>query len=267
MNIKAGIALIKLSFQEISAYRLYFIFQIISSFFYTAIIFFLWKAIYAASGDAMINGTTFNETFVQLGLAGTLINIINTYCEWIMSDQMRSGDISISFTRPVSYRTVIMSKGLGDIITNFLIMFVPGFIVVWLLTGQTIHLGANLVLFLASFALASYINLLISFMTGIIAFYTESVWGIITMKEAVVTLLSGAVIPLAFFPDTLRTIVSFLPFQAIFNIPLQILTNSSYTAADYSRSFIIQIIWLIILFVLSELFYRHASKSVVINGG
>lgn len=267
MRIKTGLVLAKTSFQEASAYRAFFIFSIISNLIYTLIIYFLWNAIYSSAESDVINGMTFEQTFVYLSLAGSMSLILTTYIEWGMSREIKTGNITRYFTRPVDFQFQIYSKSFGDVISSFIIMFIPSFIIAYIFSSGGINLGVNIPFFIISFVLAALINITIDFLIGLICFYTESVWGISIMKETIVLLLSGGVIPLAFFPDKLRHIVEFLPFQAIYNLPMQILTNKSYALADYGKDLLIQVFWVAVLIVFSRICCKQAVKAVVINGG
>ena len=88
-----------------------------------------------------------------------------------------------------------------------------------------INIGLNILMFIVALVFAYLISFLIDFLIGLISFYTESIWGISITKEAVVLLLSGAVIPLPFFPDIIRRVVELLPFKAIYHIPLNMLVS------------------------------------------
>lgn len=267
MRIKAGLALAKSAFLEASAYRVFFIFSIIGNLIYTIVVYFLWKAIYANSDSGVINGMTFEQTFVYLSLAGAISIIINSFIEWTMSREIKTGNITRYFTRPLDFQFQIYAKSFGDVISNFIIIFIPSFIIAYIFTSGGIELGSNILFFLVSFILAATISITIDFLIGLIALYTESVWGISIMKESIVLILAGGVIPIAFFPDNLRHIVEFLPFQAIYNLPMQILTNKSFTIADYGQSLLVQLFWAIALLIFSRICYKQAIKAVVINGG
>lgn len=267
MNIRASAALMKMSFIEAAAFRIYFFFTIFENSIFMIIMYFLWKAIFAGVDTDTIAGMTFMETFVYMAFAGTIMSITITYAEWTMSRDMRTGMIAISFVRPISYRAQIISRSMGDVTTNFLIIFIPSFIIVQLLSGGAVRLGLNTLLFVIAFFFAALISLLIDFLVGIISFYTESVWGISIMKEVVVRFLAGAIVPLAYFPDTARHVLEFLPFQAIYNLPIQILINNSYSTFDCVRAISIQILWLMILLGFTKLCYNRASRKVTVNGG
>ena len=87
------------------------------------------------------------------------------------------------------------------------------------------------------------------------------------MKETVVMLLAGAVIPLPFFPEDIRKVIELLPFQAIYNLPLKILIDKSLTACDYGLILLQQLFWLVVLFIISRLCFKKASKAITVNGG
>lgn len=267
MRIKAMATIAKMSFLESTVYRTYFLLTIFSNAIYMVIMYFLWDAIFAGVDGGIINGMTFKQTFIYLALAGTISSIIVSFTEWNMSHDIQTGNVAVWFVRPISYQSKLMSKAAGDIMTSFIIMFLPSFILVYFLSDGYIKLGVNIPLFLIAFIIAAAINIFIDFLIGILSFFTESVWGISIMKETVVMLLAGAVIPLAFFPEPIRTVLEFLPFQAIYNLPLQILTNTGYSAYDYISKLAIQLFWLIILFLITKLCYKKASRHIIVNGG
>jgi ABC-2 type transport system permease protein len=102
-----------------------------------------------------------------------------------------------------------------------------------------------------------------------ICLYTESTWGVNIVKETIVLLLSGATIPLAFFPEGLRKAVEYMPFRAVYDIPLTILLKKNGTDSydGLLEKFGVQIIWGIVLCILGNLFWNHAVKRITVNGG
>ena len=82
-------------------------------------------------------------------------------------------------------------------------------------------------------------------------------------------LLSGATIPLAFFPEKARMVVQYLPFRAVYDIPLSILLgkNGSDTWQGLLQLFALQIVWMVVLTLAGNLFWNTAVKKVTVNGG
>jgi ABC-2 type transport system permease protein len=99
------------------------------------------------------------------------------------------------------------------------------------------------------------------------AFYSESVWGLSITKEILVTVFSGALIPLQFFPDAIRNILLWLPFQAIYHTPIMMLTKADQGWDIFLPMLLVQLLWAITLFLLTRLFYNQAIKVLRIAGG
>lgn len=267
MRIKGAIAIAKSSFLQASAYRAFFVFTIVSNLIFTGIIYFLWKAIYASDADGIINGMTFTQTFIYLSLAGTMTSILHSSLDWYMSFHMKSGSIAQFFTRPMDFQGLIYASCAGDILTNMTILLLPSCVLVYIISGGAIKLGWNILFFLIALFLAALLALTFDFIIGLISFYTESVWGISTLKDCVISLLAGGIIPIAFFPDSLRRVVECLPFQAMYNLPLQILINKDYAVSDYLNLLLLQLFWIAVLLIVSRVFYTVARRAVTVNGG
>lgn len=267
MRIKAAIKIATASFLEAAAYRAYFFFNYIGNFVYILMIYFLWNAIFKSAGTEVINGMTFMQTFIYLALARSMGGMLYTWTDWQMSNEMKSGNIAVKLIRPLDYQFGLLSAKFGDIATNFILSFIPTIVVISIITGNEIRFGLNLPFFLVSIIIAAIINMLFDFLIGTLSFYTESVWGISTMKDVVVQLLAGAAIPLAFFPDKIRTVIEYLPFQAVYSLPLSVLLNKNLNWIDYLPVLAKQMFWLVILLFLSRLFFNKARKVITVNGG
>lgn len=251
---------------ESMSFRFHFIFSALGNLFYIVLIFFLWKAIYNSSGGE-INGMTFNDTFVYLALATSLFGLFQTWTEWDMSRSVQNGMVVMEFIKPMDYQIYKLSTVVGFVISNFVSISLPGLILVIFVFNANITIGLNLLVFCIAIILAFLISFTLDFIIGLISFYTESIWGISTTKEVIVLLLSGAVIPLQFFPEKLRNVVEMLPFQAIYHIPLKILIDDSLGGAQYITLVLNQVGWLIVIVFISRVFLKVASRVITVNGG
>ncbi|MDE6687673.1 MAG: ABC-2 family transporter protein, partial [Lachnospiraceae bacterium] len=115
--------------------------------------------------------------------------------------------------------------------------------------------------------MAVIINYSIDFIVGTICLYTESIWGINIMKQVIVLLLSGATIPLAFFPEPFKTVASYLPFQSIYNTPLMILLGGGTGTEAVFEALGIQLFWCVALLACSSLFWKLSLRRITVNGG
>ena len=61
--------------------------------------------------------------------------------------------------------------------------------------------------------IAYIITFAINMMVSLISFYTTYIWGVIMFKSVVIGFLSGQLIPITFFPETIGKILKILPFS------------------------------------------------------
>jgi ABC-2 type transport system permease protein len=127
--------------------------------------------------------------------------------------------------------------------------------------------GLGLVLFPLSFIFAIVISFCIDFFVGLMGFYSESVWGISSVKEIILTVLSGALIPLQFFPEGIRNVLLWLPFQAVFHTPLMLVTKPAMGLSTFIPMLAVQAFWTFALIILTRMFYNQAIKVLRISGG
>ncbi len=242
---------------------------IIGNLIYLVLIYYLWKSIYASSGTDCVNGMTFNDTLIYLVLATALFNFLEMYIVWDMSRDIQAGTIVLKLLKPISFRSYSFWSYFGHNVIAFFLTFVPTFAIVAALTHGAIVLGVNLLFFLLAAGMALVINFSVDMLVATICLYTESTWGINMVKECVVLLLSGATIPLAFFPDALKKVISFMPFRCIYDTPLNILLQKEgYTlSTGLGWQLGLQFAWCIILWIAGKLFWKISLRKITINGG
>jgi ABC-2 type transport system permease protein len=122
-------------------------------------------------------------------------------------------------------------------------------------------------LFPISLLLAFLISFSIDYFIGLLGFYSESVWGFSTTKEIIVTVFSGALIPLQFFPEAIQRVLFWLPFQAIYHTPLMMITRPDQGWDVFLPMMFVQVFWAIALFIFARMFYHQAIKVLRIAGG
>ena len=269
MNGKRLIALTRAGIMESLQFRLGTFVTLFANLIYLVLVYFLWKAIYDSSGTDVVNGMTFTDTMIYLILATALFNFLELFVVWDMSRSIQSGKIILDLLKPMSFRKYTFWSYSGSHVVQFVMTFIPTFIVVMIVTHGAIHMGLNLVFFLVSTVLALIVNFSMEMIVATICLYTESTWGINIVKETIVLLLSGASIPLAFFPEAARKIVDLLPFRAVYDIPLTILLqkNGSTELSGLLPMFGLQLAWCLILYVAGTLFWNFSVRKITVNGG
>jgi len=263
--VKRYLTVFRASMQINLAYRAHFLFLLLGNAVFIVVTWFLWKSIYA--GREILNGMSFERTFTYLSLAMSVFVLLQTWVEWGMSQRIISGDIVIDLLRPLDYMGLMVSDILGFVAGNFLAIALPSFLIVVFAFGMPVPLGLNLPLCLVSLALSFIINFSIDFLVGNLGFYTESTWGISITKEVIVLSLSGALVPLQFYPEAIRRALEWLPFQAIYSAPINILTDGGMGIGAMLKTLGAQAAWAAVLVLAARAAFARASRAVTVNGG
>ncbi|MBQ8121928.1 MAG: ABC-2 family transporter protein [Ruminococcus sp.] len=269
MKLKKYITLTRAGIIEALQFRLATVVMVIGNLLYLIVVYFLWKSIYASAGTDVVNGMTFSDTLIYLVLATALFNFMEMYTVWEIGRSIQSGKIVLDLLKPIEYRKYLFWSYSGTFVTQFIFTFLPTFIIVAAVTHGGIHMGVNLLFFVASVVMAVSINYSIDFLVGTVCLFTESIWGINIMKQVIVLLLSGATIPLAFFPEKLREVVELLPFAAIYDVPLKFLLWDGVSMEPHEPwcMLLFQLFWCIVMMVLSKLFWKASLRQITVNGG
>lgn len=267
MRIKAWLALTKASIMDFMQFRLSAFVMLLGNIIYLIVIYNLWKAIYASVPEDTVNGMTFNDTMIYLVLASAQFTFMEAYLVWDMGRSIQSGKIVLDLLKPIPIEQYKLFGLEGGNIAAFVVTFIPTFIIIQIITKGAIPMGINLLYYLVAATIGMLINFSVDFFVGTICLYTESTWGVNIMKEVVVLLLSGATVPLAFFPPKLKAVAMFLPFHAIYDTPLRFLTSDSISTSEAFKLIGVQFVWFVVLFVIAKIFWKCSERVITVNGG
>ena len=259
------LALSKGAFMRGLVYRFGFIATILGNILYMVIAYFLWTSVY--DGQEEINGLTFDQTFLYVALASTVFILFNTYVDWVMSFEIREGAITNYLVKPIDHQLAMLSFGGGQTVLNVLIVTLPTALLLTFVFGVSIPVGIGLLFFPLSLFFAFLISFCFDYAIGLSGFYTESIWGLVTVKETLILALSGALIPIQFFPEGIQNALLWLPFSSIYHTPLMMITHPDEDPAMLLGRLGLQVLWVGFFFVVTRLFYNRAIKVLRIAGG
>ena len=124
----------------------------------------------------------------------------------------------------------------------------------------------NLLLFLVSLCFSFLIYVLFDFCFGMIAFFTTYIFGLQMAKTAVLSFLTGQLIPLSFFPEAVQRVFDYLPFSSMVYTPVMIYLGK-YTGAELGFVLTRQVVWVLLLYLLGSLIWKQVTKRLVVLGG
>jgi ABC-2 type transport system permease protein len=259
------LAILRGSYMVGMIYRFGFVFTILGNVVFMGVSYYLWRSIYANSET--LHGLTFDETFLYVALGSAVFILLKTYADWYISYEIREGIIAIYLTKPVDFQFYALFTSLGQVLMNLTAITVPTVLLLALVFRVTPSPGPGLALFPVSLLLAFIVNFSFDYFVGLLAFYTESTWGLSMTKEILVAVLSGALVPLQFFPDALQKVLLLLPFQAIYYTPLMMVSKPNVGWEKLLPMLAVQFFWALGLFAATRLFYSQAIKVLRVSGG
>ena len=226
---------------------------------------FFWKALFK---NAESMGGVSVDTMLTYTVISSMISVVLiTNVEWRITESVQTGAIAIDLMRPVNIFGVFFAENLGSVTALFFQNLLPIFIIGSLFIKLPAPRSAfEFMLFLISLVLAFFINWYLSVIFGMFSFKVIEMSALIQVKKHLVRLLSGSMIPLWFFPNWLRSVLEILPFPYIYQLPLSIYVGH-YTSESLVRGLIIQILWVMVLFLIETRLEKQAIKHVMVQGG
>jgi len=230
-----------------------------------SIAFFLWRSIY--QGRETLKGLTFNQTFLYITVASSLIVLLKTWTDWEISYQITEGSIIMSLVKPINFQWLMMSQSIGFSLMNLISVTIPSILFLVFVFKIPINTGLGFLFFPLALIFSFLLNTTFDYIIGLTSFYTESIWGISATKDLIITFLSGSLIPLQFFPETFQNVLRFLPFQAMYHLPLMMLTEPDQPPTAYLGMIFVQVFWVVVVLLFARFFYNRAIKVLRVSGG
>lgn len=181
-----------------------------------------------------------------------------------------SGNAAYELARPMDLYSMWFTKNLAVRLSRAALRCMPILLVaVFLPEPYGISPPVSLFgffMFAVSMVLALCCLVALSMLVYISAFYTLSPWGIRIVAAVLTEFLTGAIIPLPFFPEKILKILSLTPFASIQDLPLRIYSGN-IAGREMLWRILIQIIWTVVLVLTGRLWMAKALKKVVVQGG
>ncbi|MBN2353683.1 MAG: ABC-2 family transporter protein [Spirochaetales bacterium] len=258
-------AIVRNMFLESLNFRADFIFMVLGNLVGVFLAYYLWRAVYAGSGGTL-HGLGFLQAFAYVAVSGCIFTMIETWAEWDLAMSISRGDIVLRLHLPLDLHLTTLVESLGIFLTRLVFTGVPFLLLIIFAFGVPVAAGINLIFFTVSLFFSFLISFNIDFIVGVTAFSFESVLGLKLIKDAVILFLSGAVIPLAFFPEALRPVLMVLPFQAMYYTPVNLLLGEK-SIPESVLMLLIQAGWIAAFMTAGRLFHRKILGKLTVSGG
>jgi len=226
---------------------------------------YLWRSAYA--NHATLNGLTKDQMVTYTVLAVVESTLFISGVEDSMSDGVYSGGIGVYFLRPASMLGMFFANDMGDMVSAVFVKTIPGLVFGVLLFRILPPISAvSLLLSLISLVFSILIIWIMAAFIGIFTLWAMKLGNLGYLKNTVIAFLSGAMIPLWFFPKGLQNVLYFSPFPYTYQAPLAIYIGQTGPGAAL-RVIATQIFWLVLLFALLNWTWSRGRQRVMVQGG
>ena len=217
-------------------------------------------------GDQSMDGVTVPMLSTNYMLT-CLIGATWNQDELFLSRKVQDGSITTEFLRPVNLKIRLLAESIGDVTYSLVFQCLPAFLFSSLMfTFQMPKNMISLLLFLISLVLGFLIYWSISFMVQVSAFFIINVWSVSTIKEVLIHILAGVYLPMWCFPDQLRMVISYTPFEGIFFLPIEIYFGRA-EGTQILFSLGKQLIWVVVLWWIGDWMLARGKKKMMVQGG
>ena len=252
-------------FQRAAAYRSAAISGAITNTFFGFLRAYVFIALYQTRDDAggysLQDALTF--TFLTQGMAA----LIEMWSWWKIAETVKTGQVATDLARPWDFELYWLAQDYGRAVFQFLFRSVPPFLVGMLvfdaqLPRQPVLWPALLV----SFTLAVTVSFAWRFCLNLTAFWLVDYRGVAGISNLVALLLSGFLVPVAMFPDSVRAGVYLLPFASMIAVPIDIFLGK-LSGTALLGALALQAFWAAAMLAMGRLVQAAAMRKLVIQGG
>jgi ABC-2 type transport system permease protein len=256
-------AALKNGFQDATAYRIEFLFEVLGSAVVPAAIqWVLWYALFVLGGQKEVAGMGYSEMVTY-----TLVSLLFTQVrggdhDFELAEMIRTGQLSNYLLRPVGVIEFVWIRGIapklfiagaglaiGMIIAPFL-----GLAPLRMIGAMAMALIGNIIHYQISAAIASA------------SFYWEEAYSVLMVKNMIVSLLSGELIPLFLFPENMQWIWKSTPFYLYVFGPAQY-AMGHWTHAQFFQQLGISALWLLGGWLLLRITWGIGFRRYLSLGG
>lgn len=262
-SARAAGASLRIGFRHVFAYRTEVAIQFVSACIVAGLNGSLWQA--ATRGQATVAGVPGPEMLSYVVMAWVAVSFFATRVNEDIGQRFRDGQIVADLLRPLSLQLNCYARDLGRALAILLLQTLPLFTVCALVFPvQMPHHPVTWALWFLSLLLSHLANFSLSFIIGVAAFRLHNITGLTHLKATLVSIFSGALIPLELFSARWQPLIFALPFHGFAHTPASIFLEREVSVpallADQAK-------WALILWVLGALAWRGAARALTVQGG
>jgi len=261
--VTAYVALTRANLRSTLRYRLAFVLGMFGMLFQLVALLAVWRVLL---DQAPLGGFTWPQMRAYLLVAFTCGIIVSQFAEWRMAYRIEDGLVALDLVKPVDFQWARFAEIVGGVLVELLLAAV-----VWagvIAVGGPLDLPSpgRLALFALSMLLVIPLKFLIVYLSALTCFSTHHYMGVNWARLAVVSLLSGSLIPLSLFPGWLGEAAMWLPFAGMASTPALVFVGG-VDLAEGLRLVALQAGWVVLMWFGARRAFRFAVRQLTVHGG
>jgi ABC-2 type transport system permease protein len=214
-----------------------------------------------------IGGYERADAISYLWVTQACVMLIALWGWWEVEATIRTGDVVSDLTKPFSYLGYWLARDYGRALYYLLFRSVAVFAIAQVSFGMRWPTSPVTWLWFAlSLTLAVAISFACRFVLNLGAFWTTDARGLGNLGLAAITLLSGFLVPISFFPDWAQTILRALPFAGMVQVPADVFLErlAGWALVEALAQ---QLAWAAVLIAAARWIVAIATRRVLVQGG
>ena len=216
-----------------------------------------------------VGGYDARDVITYVWLTQGLLSVVASFGpSWYeLALRVRSGAVAVDLQRPVDLQRLSLAQDLGRAAYQLLYRAIPPFLIGVVLFDVLVPGDpGRWLLFALSVFLAVVVSFAIRFLVNVTSFWLLDYRGTTMLALVVNHLLSGLIVPLAFFPNPLDELVRLLPWAATIQLPIDIFVGHA-SGGDAARVLALQAFWAIALLAAGRAVLAAGARKLVVQGG
>ena len=242
-----------------------FVISSISLFLILYIYLNLWTFLYN-DPNSLINGYSYTQMIWYVLFTETLWSCIKgRKIVKEISEDVKAGNIAYKLNKPYNYINYVISKTFATFSFKLLILLPASLVIGTIVIGNIPYFNLlGCILAIICGIVGTIINIFICISIGLLAFFMEDSNPIYWIYSKLI-LVIGTLFPVEFMPAFLQPILNYSPFFAINYGPAKLFVE--FNNIFFIKVVIIQIIYLIVFYILTNIIYKKGVKNINVNGG